>query len=54
MDLPFILYMPINCELNRNDIWVVTTDNMTGEEYERTLGEATQNDLEIWAYKMTA
>ena len=53
-DLPFVLYMPIYCELTKDDVWIMTTDNMTGEEYERTLGDATQSDLEIWSYKMTA
>ena len=53
-DLPFVLYMPISCELTKEDVWVLTTDNMTGEEYERTLCNATQSDLEIWSYKMTA
>lgn len=53
-DLPFVLYMPISCELTKDDVWVMTTDNMTGEEYERTLCDATQSDLEIWSYKMTA
>ena len=53
-DLPFVLYMPISCELTKQDVWVMTTDNMTGEEYERTLCDATQSDLEIWSYKMTA
>ena len=53
-DLSFVLYMPISCSLTKDDIWVQTTDNMTGEEYERTLGDATQTDLEIWAMKMTA
>ncbi len=46
--------MPIYCELKKDDVWVMITDNMTGEEYERTLGDVTQTDLEIWAYKMTA
>ena len=53
-DLPFLLYMPIHCSLTKDDVWVQTTDNMTGEEYERILGSATLSDLEIWSYKMTA
>ena len=53
-DLPFVLYMPIYCNLSKDDVWVMTTDNMDGEEYERTLGDATLSDLEIWSYKMTA
>ena len=53
-DVPFTLYMPIYCELTKDDVWIMTTDNMTGEEYERTLGDATFEELEIWSYKMTA
>ena len=53
-DLSFVLYMPISCELTRDNVWVLTTDNMSGEEYERTLNDATQSDLEIWSYKMMA
>ena len=53
-DLPFTLYMPIACELTKDDIWVLTTDNMDGSEYETTLNDKTQSDLEIWSYKMTA
>ena len=32
----------------------MTTDNITGEEYERTLRDATFVELEIWGYKVTA
>ena len=53
-DLPFVLYMPIYCNLSRDDVWIMTTDAMDGAEYERTLGDATQSDLEIWSEKMTA
>ncbi len=53
-DLPFVLYLPIYCELKKDDVWVLTTDNVSGEEYETTLNDKNQNDLEIWAYKMTA
>lgn len=53
-DLPFVLYMPISCSLTKEDVWVLVTDNMMGEEYERTLCDATQSDLEIWAHKITA
>lgn len=34
--------------------FVLTTDNMNGEEHERTLDDATQSDLELWSYKVTA
>lgn len=52
-ELPFVLYLPISCELNRDDVWVSTVDNMSGEEHERVLGDATQSELELWAYKVT-
>ena len=53
-DLPFVLYMPINCELTKDDVWILTTDNMDGAEYETTLNDKTFDELETWAYKMTA
>ena len=53
-DLPFVLYMPISCELSKDDVWVSATDSVNGEEYERTLSDATFEELETWAYKMTA
>ena len=53
-DVPFTLYMPIYCELTKDDVWVMTTDNMTGEEYERVLGTATYDELEQWSEKVVA
>ncbi len=53
-DLPYVLYMPINCNLTKEDVWVMSTDFETGKEYERTLGDATTFDLDSWSEKMTA
>jgi len=38
-DYPFTLYMPINCELKDEDVWVMWTDPNDGEEHEDTLDE---------------
>jgi len=53
-DVPFTLYMPIYCELRKDDVWVLTTDNMDSSEYETTLNDKTFDELESWSYKMTA
>jgi len=48
-DYNFVLYMPIYGD----DVWVMTTDNMTGEEFEERLDEL-EMDTEIikaWARK---
>ena len=36
-DYDFTLYMPINCELQRKDVYVMYTDFETGEETEESL-----------------
>jgi hypothetical protein len=36
-DYDFTLYMPINCELKREDVYVLYTDSETGEETEESL-----------------
>ena len=53
-DLPYQLYMPISCELTKDDVWILTTDNMDGAEYETTLNDKTFNELETWSYQMRA
>ncbi len=53
-DLPFVLYMPIHCELTKDDVWVLTTDNMDGTEYETTLNDKNIDDLETWSHKVVA
>lgn len=45
-DYDFTLYMPINCELKREDIYVLYTDSETGEEIEESLKHfETLNDI---------
>lgn len=36
-DYPFTLYLPIHCELEEKDVWVMWTDPEDGEEVETTL-----------------
>jgi hypothetical protein len=36
-DYPFTLFMNINCELEKKDVWVLFNDSYTGEETEETL-----------------
>lgn len=33
----FTLYMPINCDLKKEDVYVLHTDSITGEETEESL-----------------
>jgi len=47
-DYPFTLYMPISCELEKADIWVLWTDPEDGEETEITLDEQSLDDLYKW------
>ncbi len=49
-DYNFVLYMP----LYGADVWVSTTDNVTGEEYEEKLGVIGMNTdlLEAWANRV--
>jgi hypothetical protein len=45
-DYGFSLYMPINCDLQRKDIYVLFTDHETGEETEESLEHFTNiNDI---------
>ena len=48
-DYNFVLYMP----LYGDDVWVATTDNLTGEEYEEKLIEVGMDTelIEDWARK---
>ena len=46
-DYPLTLYMPINCELKKSDVYVLVEDPETGEEIEKPLSEFTTLD-EIW------
>ncbi len=50
-DYSFVLYLSIACELKRRDVWVLTTDNATGEEFEEELIAigTSVDELESWA-----
>jgi hypothetical protein len=43
-DYPFSLYMPINCDIKRDDVYVLWTNYDNGEEIEESLKQF--NDLE--------
>ena len=44
-DYPFTLYMPIDCNLNLNDVYVLWTNSDNGEEIEMVLGNETLEDV---------
>ena len=49
----FILYMPINCELLKADIWALYYDPEGGEDIERELKEdTTLKELEEWTREL--
>jgi hypothetical protein len=48
-DYQFCLYMPINCELTKGDIWASYSSPENGEEFEIELGKKTLTELEGWA-----
>ena len=48
-DYPFTLYMPISCELEEKDVWVMWTNPENGEEIEKSLDEfSSLSDIEDW------
>ena len=47
-DYNFTLYMPINCDLKKSDIWVMYTDPNDGEETEIELDTMNLRDIEKW------
>lgn len=48
-DYSFCLYMPINCDLIKEDVYALWSNPVTGEEIEMSLeNETTLNDLENW------
>ena len=52
-DYSFTLYMPINCELNNTDVYVLWTNSETGEEVEECLTEFHNlKDIENWANEL--
>ena len=48
-DYEFSLYMPINCDLQRKDIYVLYSDQISGEETEESLEHfQSVNDINEW------
>ena len=48
-DHGFSLYMPIDCRLNENDVWVLLTNLDNGEEYEERLTKFSDlEEIEEW------
>jgi len=49
-DYNFTLYMPINCNLDKSDVWALHTDSENGNESEYQLkDDTTLEDLTQWA-----
>lgn len=52
-DYNFTLYMPINCELEKTEVYALWTNSEDGEETEIQLEENTSlKDLEEWTLKL--
>ena len=52
-DFDFSLYMPINCELVKSDVWALWSNPNNGAEIEKQLEEdTTLEDLEQWANEL--
>lgn len=47
-DYNFCLYMPINCDLKKEDVWVMWTSYDNGDEEEVILGDMTLQDIYEW------
>lgn len=47
-DEPFTLYMPINCELSTNDVWLAWDCPNCGHEEETELGDKNHRDCLDW------
>ena len=47
-DYPFTLYMPISCELKKEDVMVMWTNPEDGEEVETELENKSLNELYDW------
>lgn len=46
----FSLFMPINCELQKSDVYALYTDSMNGEEFDISLIDVTDvTEIELWA-----
>ncbi len=54
-DYPFTLYMPISCELDREDVYVMWTNSNAGEEVEESLVEFEElKDIYRWVELLEA
>jgi hypothetical protein len=52
-DYDFTLYLPINCDLKREDVYVLWTNHHTGEEIEESLEEFNDlQDINEWVKKL--
>lgn len=52
-DYPFSLYMPIDCRLNPNDVYVLYSDSMNGEEVEESLSKFNSlEEIYEWVEKL--
>jgi len=52
-DYNFTLFMPIDCELNKTGVYVMWTNNETGEETEECLTEFNNlKDIENWVNEL--
>lgn len=52
-DYNFSLYLPIDCELAKNEIYALWTNSDNGEEEEMQLSDDTSlDDIENWAEKL--
>jgi hypothetical protein len=47
-DYNFTLYVPINCDLTRSDVWILHTNIYDGEETKTTLDNMTLKDIYSW------
>jgi hypothetical protein len=53
-DYQFCLYMPINCDLVKSDVYAMWTSPEDGTEEEMSLEDGTTlNDLEEWAEELS-
>ena len=49
----FTLFMPINCDLVKNDVYALWTNSNNGDEIEKSLKEdTTLKELEEWTEKL--
>lgn len=47
-DYNFCLYMSINCELKRSNVWVLWTNHDNGDKEEVSLSDMTLQDIYEW------